>query len=96
MAVVEQGQHVDSTTVLHTGSGFLRGILLSHDQAAAEATTLYDNTAASGTVLLRLHVWPDQACNLILFSERYKIPFSTGLTIAPGANTDAHVWWTGK
>jgi hypothetical protein len=80
---------------VHTGRGRLRGLLLSHAQAAVQTVTIYDNTAASGTVLLRLHLAPELSPWFLMFPEVHAPTFSTGLTVDPGANIDLAVWCVG-
>jgi hypothetical protein len=78
---------------LITGAGILRGILISHDQVTAQSVIFYDNTAASGTILLKVWVAPEQ-CPVHIEWQRSDSPaFSTGLSFAAShANVEVSVW----
>lgn len=87
---------------LHTGSGRVLAYLISHAQATAQTVTVYDNTAASGTILNRIHIAPEQCPIYIRFSQTsedqekaYTVPFTTGLTVNPGMFCDIHVSFVG-
>lgn len=64
-----------ATTTLKTGPGILHGITIGLLGTVASTVTVYDNTAASGTILA--------VVNSLLLSGSflYDIPFTTGLTI---------------
>lgn len=74
-----------------TGAGHLRGFLVSHDQAAVQTLTFYDNTAASGTVLLIVYIAPERNPIRIMFARADAIVFSTGLSYA-APNCEIAVW----
>jgi hypothetical protein len=82
-----------SSACLITGAGILRGLIISHDQTTAQSVTFYDNTAASGTILLKVWVAPEQ-CPVHLEWQRAESPsFSTGLSYAVShANVEVSVW----
>lgn len=65
-----------TTTVVKTGAGILHTVTLNKPTATA-VITIYDNTAASGTVLGTITV-PASPQPVTL---TYDITFSTGLTI---------------
>lgn len=79
-----------STTVVATGSGILHTITFNKPTATA-VVTMYDNTAASGTVLGTITI-PASPMPVTL---TYDIRFGTGLTITTGtASSDITVSYT--
>ncbi len=82
-----------SAVTLHTGKGWLLAVLVSHGQAAAQTVTFYDNTAASGAVILTLTLPANPAPCYVEFLA--PIAFSQGLTVAP-AGADVNVWAKGR
>ncbi|MFC1879385.1 hypothetical protein ACFLZW_05680 [Chloroflexota bacterium] len=79
-----------SSTTLHTGVGKILAMILTTTNVAPETTTIYDNTAAAGNVLLTLNV-TNTAPVFIIFPPKYPPVFKTGLTIVTAANTDAFI-----
>ncbi|MFC2031558.1 hypothetical protein ACFLWA_12635 [Chloroflexota bacterium] len=75
---------------LITGSGVLRGFLISHHLEFA-SVTFYDNTAASGTILLTIGVWWSTCPYFLMFGRDDAIRFSTGLS-ADYTNCEVNVW----
>ena len=75
---------------LITGSGILRGFLISHAQAYDDVT-FYDNTAASGTILLSLTITQYNVPYFIMFGRDDALRFSTGLSAAY-TNCEVNVW----
>jgi hypothetical protein len=86
------GKRVTAAPII-TGQGLLHGFLVSHNQATVQTLTFYNNTAASGTVLLQAYIAPEQNPVFILFPRRHSIPFTTGLS-ASYTNCDLSVWAT--
>ena len=80
---------------LHTGAGRLFALLLSHNQTSAQTVTLYDNTAASGTVLAQMHLHPQQSPTYLRLGaapgREEGLQFSHGLTVDPGT-CDVMLW----
>lgn len=77
-----------TTSTLRSGAGELHAVILTCTAAVAELTTLYDNTAGSGNILLSL------ACSLyhpivILLPPEQALKFTTGLTVVTAANSRA-------
>lgn len=72
-------------TLLRTGAGELHALLFSTTNATAEALTLYDNTAGSGNILLKLNLVAS-APIIIFFPPAQALKFSTGLYVSTGAN----------
>lgn len=66
-----------ATTVVKSGAGTLHSIVLNSAATATNTTTIYDNTAASGTVIGR----PAVVTATIPVTLLYDIAFATGLTI---------------
>ncbi len=82
-----------SSKVLHTGRGFLHALIATVDTAGGGTTgslTLYDNTAASGNILLRVNLHSN--ANVILELDRvHALKFATGLTAVTTQYVDAYV-----
>jgi hypothetical protein len=95
MPTVHNGKYVAASagTQVITGAGRLYGILMSTDQATAQTVTFYDNTAASGTVILKHSiVLPTAGCPFyVRFPEKSPIAFSTGLHVV-NANIELNLW----
>lgn len=72
-----------TTTVVKSGSGFLHTITVSGGTAGI--ITVYDNTAASGTVIVAFA--STNALNTYIFNET----FGTGLTIVTAAATQINI-----
>lgn len=82
-----------ASKVLHTGRGFVHVIMASVDHIAggSEGTlTLYDNTAASGNILLRVQVYFERPV-VIQLDRVHALKFSTGLTAVTSQYCDAYV-----
>ena len=92
MATNYFGKRVTAAPII-TGKGLLHGLLVSHAEEDPQTVTIYDNTAASGTVLLVLYVAREQCPALLLFPRREAIPFTTGLS-ATYTNCELAVWAT--
>lgn len=79
-SVIEAGasfNHIttSTTTTVKSGSGILVSIVVSSKGTVASTLTVYDNTAASGTVIAVI----DSLNNVGTFT--FNCVFSTGLTI---------------
>ena len=88
----DAGQYIASgegTTVLHTNKGYVLGIIATTDQTSAEEVILYDNVAASGSVLLGLFVTAPNPV-VIMLPDTHRLLFEIGLTVVPG-NCNVHV-----
>ena len=66
-----------ATTTVKSGAGTLHAIVLNSAATATNTTTIYDNTAASGTVIGR----PAVTTATIPVTLIYELAFGTGLTI---------------
>lgn len=66
-----------ATTIVKTGAGFLHAIVFNSAATATNVTTVYDNSAASGTVI----AIPAATTATIVASVIYDVSFATGLTI---------------
>ena len=80
-----------STATLHSAAGRLLGFLISHTNAAVQPVIFYDNTAASGTIILTVNVDPNQCPYFLMLDRDAGIAFSTGLHVNQG-NCDVAVW----
>lgn len=79
-ALVEGGNsftHISTsaTTVVKSGSGYLHTITVNNLGTVASTTTIYDNTAGSGTVIAVLNTLAGQTSYL------YDVKFAVGLTV---------------
>ena len=72
-----------TTTTVKSGAGVLHAITLT--ETAAGTITIYDNTAASGTVICVLKA------SIVEGTYVFDRAFSTGLTIVTGAASKLHV-----
>jgi hypothetical protein len=80
--------------LVHTGSGKLVALLLS-TSAANALFTIYDNTAASGTVLLNISLNAYESPAYIRFPDDLPLTFATGLYLSVPASSYAHAWAIG-
>lgn len=80
---------ITTGVTIKTGAGRLSGVVISGVEVGS-VITLYDNTAASGTVLWASGI---MAANSIPIALDFKnLPFSTGLTIViSAANSNATI-----
>lgn len=69
-----------ATTTVKSGAGTLHAIVFNTAAAATNTTTIYDNTAASGTVIGR----PAATAVVAPVCVPYDLAFGTGLTIITG------------
>jgi hypothetical protein len=70
-----------ATTAVKSGAGYLHSIVINK-AGSADTLTIYDNTAASGTVIATITV--TASVNQVFL---YDVAFSTGLTIVSGGTT---------
>ncbi len=82
-----------ASQVLNTGPGKVYAIILTVDKISSiEASlTLYDNTAASGTILIRVNAQAYAAPVIIFFDKLMPLTFTTGLTATTSTYGDAFV-----
>ena len=80
-----------SSATLHSAAGRLLAFLISHAQTSIQTVTFYDNTAASGTVILTVDVSHNETPRYLAFPRNAGIEFTTGLHVAQG-NCDVAVW----
>jgi len=79
----------DAGNTLNTGAGKIFCIVATADSTTPQLITLYDNTAASGNILLKLYVV--QTAPLVIIYPSTRPPkFTTGLTVVTTANVRAH------
>jgi len=86
---------ITGNTLVHTGGGRLAAVLVSNKEASPQTVTIYDNTAASGTVIFQLYLNPSKLPFHIIFPLGHQPVFNTGLYVVPGATT-AQVWAVGN
>ncbi len=70
-----------ATTVVKSGAGTLYAIILNSAATATNTTTIYDNTAASGTVIGRPAVTTATVPTTLNYGSDVGLAFGTGLTI---------------
>lgn len=90
MATMYRGTRASAANII-TGAGSLRGLLISHNQATVQTVTLYDNTAASGTILAQIYLNPAQSPYRLALARDDAITFATGLSWS-GTNCELNVW----
>ncbi len=97
MASEYRGTYVGagSPALVHTGAGWLTGVVASHGQAAAQTVIVRDGTTGAGTVVCFLHVAPEASPTLLMLTPGQAIPFETGLHVDPGG-CDVGVWAVGR
>jgi hypothetical protein len=84
-----------SSASLVSGRGILQGIVACVSTASSQSTlTVYDNTAASGTVLFQVELYSSADPFVIFFSDRFAPRFETGLYLSLDANLIVNVWYS--
>ena len=82
---------INTTLTLVTGAGKIHRIIMSCNSATLQAVTLYDNTAASGNVIMVFYISQYSGVTDIPLDSRMPLIFSTGLTVVTGANCTAFI-----
>ena len=77
---------INTGTLLRTGAGEVHALIFTTSNATAEAVTIYDNTAGSGNILLKLNLVA-QGPIAIFLPPSMPLRFSTGLYVSTGTNT---------
>jgi len=79
----------NATTSIKSGSGLLSRVCVNTKGASANTLTIYDNTAASGTVIGVMDTTTGVGCAI------FDVAFKTGLTVvtATGTAADVTVGW---
>ena len=80
-----------TATTLHSVPGWIRTIIVNGDSTTVGQVTIYDNTAASGTVIMKLNVDPAQCPYYVEFPRNAGIAFSTGMHVVNGW-CDMNLW----
>lgn len=78
--------NANATTTLQTGGGVVHSVTVGVAGASANTITLYDNTAASGTVIFNASTVVTLPCTWVLDAG-----FGTGLTCIIQTGTAADV-----
>lgn len=76
----------NATTVIKTGAGVLHSITINTIGATANTVVVYDNTAASGTIIASIDGTIAAAPTRI-----YDLCFTTGLTVIIASGTAAKI-----
>ncbi len=80
-----------TTANVVTGAGYVRGLMVSHNQVTAQTVTLYDNTAASGTILMQFYLAPECCPFFVLWPISEAPHFTTGLSYV-ATNCEISLW----
>jgi hypothetical protein len=91
-------QVIAASTLIHTGAGYLAGLVVSVDGATAVTVTCYDNTAASGTKIFEVNISPEsvQQPFQVFFDDRFAPRFQTGLYVSiAGLGGVVNLWARG-
>ena len=78
-----------AASTLHTGAGKVHAIVVTAD-SSGQSLILYDNTAASGNVLITLYLNANHPI-IIIYPDHRPLTFSAGLTAVTTANCAAHL-----
>ena len=79
-----------TTTVVKSGSGFLKAIVINK-AVALGVITIYDNTEASGTKIATI-TNPATLLGSMIYLP-YDVRFSTGLTVVTSSTDDITIVW---
>lgn len=83
---------VAETRTLKNGGGTLHDIIIGKKGGAADTLTVYDNTAASGTIIMKLDL-QNVTGNQVIFNQ-LGLNFSTGLTyVTVGTSANITFLW---
>ena len=77
-----------ASTTIAPSPGKLWGFIVSSTNATGATIILYDNTAASGTVLMQIIITANNSPYAVNFPDYRPLKFSTGLTVTCPANTE--------
>jgi hypothetical protein len=80
--------------LVHTGAGRLLGMLISSANAAAQTVTFYDNTSATGAVLLAVDLPAGARPFYVRFPRAEAPAFANGLFVVPN-NANVTLWAVG-
>ena len=90
MATMYDGSRATGANLI-TGSGLLLALLISHRETTTQVVTLYDNTAASGTIIAAINVAPEATPFFLRLHRNEAWAFTTGLS-ADYPNCELNVW----
>jgi hypothetical protein len=76
--------HITANTTVHTGSGAVISLIISHAEASTQTVILYDSPNAAGDILATFQVSPEASPKQIIFPAPYYLRFRSALTVAPG------------
>ena len=88
----DYNQFIDSNTSkqLHSGAGKIRAIIVTGSSTTPASLTLYDNTAASGNILLVISASAYDSVVVVL-PQNYPLIFNTGLYGVTATNCRAFI-----
>jgi hypothetical protein len=81
--------------LVHTGRGKLVALLLTTASTGAVSIVIYDNTAASGTILMTIVLNPGESPTFLRFPDDIPLTFTTGLYLGIPAQTTVYAWAIG-
>jgi len=96
--MINYQQVIIASSLIHTGPGFLTGLVCSIGGAAAGYVICYNNTTPTGTVIFRVQIAPEsvQQPFAIFYPDRYAPRFSTGLYVTlSGLGMVVNLWARG-
>ena len=77
--------HIHASGTITSGRGRMKGFLVNHSTGSTGTTTIYDNTSASGTVLLELDETGQGIFGMEIPGDG--ILFETGVYVSLATNT---------
>jgi hypothetical protein len=80
----KRGRVAGAARAVHTGSGYLAAVIVSHAESATQTVTFFDGHDTGGDVILVLQVASQRSPMYLAFSSRYPVRFDHGLTVDPG------------
>jgi hypothetical protein len=84
-AVNDSHLNPNGTTTIKSGAGWLHNIVINVKGSSGNTITVYDNTAASGTIIAVI----DPTAQLVTLN--YDVGFTTGLTVVLASGTAADI-----
>jgi hypothetical protein len=88
---------IAASAQIHTGFGFLTGLVVSNSGAAGGKLSLFDNVGAGGTLVFQIDVAPVAAEQpfTLFFSDRFAPRFTAGLYAQLAVGMSLNVWAVG-
>lgn len=82
--MIDYQQVVIGSALIHTGPGYLKGVVISIDGNTPGDVIFYNNTTGSGTSILTLHLTPQNVAQpfTLFFADQFAPRFTTGLFVS--------------